>query len=104
MSAVLAFEPAAEADCSALMDMYVQLYQAVPLNHGLTPHVTIAYYRPDENGYGEDVTRALQQVIDEVNAAYRGREIVLSMDALRYCCFTDMNHYCSKAEMMRLRD
>jgi len=102
-SAVLAFEPAAEEDCAALMDMYERLHAVIPIAHKLTPHVTIGYYRPDENGYGADVTQALQDAIDLVNARYRDKEIVLSVrhPHLRYSCFTDMNTYCTREDMLR---
>ncbi|MBR2942444.1 MAG: leucine-rich repeat protein [Clostridia bacterium] len=95
-SVVLVFEPVCRDDWEPLNDMYMRLQRVEPLSYMLTPHVTLAYYRPDAHGYGADVTQALQQVMDEANGIFVGREIELPLSSLRYSCFTDMNHYCTR--------
>ena len=88
-SIVLGFEPLEEADCAALMGLYDAFQQVVPLSYALTPHVTLAYYRPTDADHD-----ALQRLADALDAA--NRELtprVLPLINPRYSTFTDMNHY-----------
>ena len=88
-SVVLGFEPVDEENCAALMGLYEAFQQVVPLGYALTPHVTLAYYRPTEGG--EDALRRLRAAIAAANQGMAGRTIALRDP--RYCTFTDMNHY-----------
>lgn len=89
-SVVMGFAPDSEADCAALMRLYERFHAVQPLGWGLTPHATLAYYRPGE--YDERAVNALRDVFRE-NAALPPLEITLQPELLRVSCFTDMNHY-----------
>lgn len=106
-SVVLCFEPASEADCAALMALYERLQSVVHLGYRLTPHVTLAYYRPaqtlreEERGtiYGSGVTDALRAAFEQIG--FRGGEVLLRKENLRYCCFADMSIYMDRQTMIR---
>lgn len=89
-SVVMGFAPETEADCAALMGLYERFHAVHPLSWGLTPHVTLAYYRPGE--YGGDAKAALREAFRQ-SAAMSPVEIVLQPDRLRVSRFSDMNHY-----------
>ena len=89
-SVVLGFEPVTEQDCHLLMSLYEQFHDLVPLSWGLTPHVTLAYYKPGE--YHQDTIDALQQAINDADAL-PPVEVELSMNDLLYAEFSDMNTY-----------
>lgn len=89
-SVVMGFAPDTEADCAALMGLYERFHAVQPLGWGLTPHATLAYYRPGE--YDEGTVAALREVFRE-NAALPPLEITLHPELLRVSRFTDMNHY-----------
>lgn len=88
-SVVLGFEPVDEACCAALMGLYGAFEQVVPLGYPLTPHVTLAYYRPT-TGDGE-MLRLLRKALADVQERITPRTLTLAHP--RYCTFTDMNHY-----------
>lgn len=88
-SVVLGFEPASEADCAALMELYERFQGVVRLNYPLTPHVTLAYYRPGD--YGPEGLRLLRGALEEINRALPAFELRLAEPVYR--CFDDMNHY-----------
>lgn len=88
-SVVLGFEPASEADCAALMELYERLQGVVRLNYPLTPHVTLAYYRPGD--YGEAGLQILRGALAEVNRELPACELRLAEPVYRR--FVDMNHY-----------
>lgn len=88
-SVVLVFEPLDEDNCWPLMQMHERLQAVVPLSYPLTPHITLAYYRPGT--IDAQATARLQQVFDESNV--RDRSIHLDVQRLSACTFTDMNHY-----------
>lgn len=88
-SVVLGFEPVSEEDCAALMGLYGAIEQVVPVGYPLTPHVTLAYYRPIAGG--EDMLCLLRKALAEVQGSMTPRTLTLSQP--RYCAFTDMNHY-----------
>lgn len=89
-SVVTGFAPVSEEDCEILMKLYEYFHSVVPLNWGLTPHATLAYYKPGT--YGQEAIDALQSVIREAEQL-PPIEAALSFADLRYATFTDMNHY-----------
>lgn len=89
-SVVLGFAPATEMDCLQLMSLYETFHTVVPLNYGLTPHVTLGYYKPGE--YGWETVSALNHVIREAEKL-PPIELTLCLDQLHYRRFSDMNHY-----------
>lgn len=89
-SVCLGFSPDAEADCTALMAMHASYQAVVALNYPLTPHVTLAYYKPGTYG-PEDVTR-LTEALREINELPKIR-ITVDAACLHYYTFTDMNTY-----------
>ena len=88
-SVVLVFEPEDEANCRALMEMHARLQAVVPLSYPLTPHVTLAYFRP--GAIDAEQTARLQAVFDAAQTG--GRIMHLDVARLNACTFTDMNHY-----------
>ena len=88
-SVVLVFEPEDEDNCRALMQMHERLQSVVPLAYPLTPHVTLAYYRPGR--IDASAAAWLQRVMDESDVD--GRIMHLDAARLNVCTFTDMNHY-----------
>ncbi|MBQ4579690.1 MAG: hypothetical protein IJA83_03435 [Clostridia bacterium] len=89
-SLCLGFAPDTDADCAALMGMHARFQDVVALNYPLTPHVTLAYFKPGT--YGPDEVSQLASALREINAMAR---VHLSLDAqaLHYYRFTDMNTY-----------
>lgn len=88
-SIVLVFEPVDEENCRPLMEMHARLQDVVPLSYPLTPHVTLAYYRPGTIS-PEQIAR-LQAVFD--TADVKDHIMHLDINRLNACTFTDMNHY-----------
>ena len=86
-SIALGFAPDTEADCAALMGMHARFQDVVALNYALTPHVTLAYYKP-----GTYDTDALAEALQAINTL---ENVHISVDAacLHYYRFTDMNTY-----------
>jgi len=72
------------------MGMHARFQEVVALNYPLTPHVTLAYFKPGT--YGPDEVSQLASALREINAMAR---VHLSLDAqaLHYYRFTDMNTY-----------
>lgn len=89
-SMVLGFEPADEESCQRMMEYYELLQQVVFLNYPLTPHVTVAYYKPCRIEIEQ--VKKLQEVIDWVNTQ-ESIEVTLSTKMLEYQIFSNMNHY-----------
>ncbi len=89
-SVALGFAPDTEEDCAVLMGMHARYQQVVALNYPLTPHVTLAYYRP--GAYGPEHTSRLAEALDIINAL---PPVHLTLDAaqLHYYRFEDMNTY-----------
>ncbi len=89
-SVCLGFAPDTEEDCSRLMSMHAAYQDVVALNYPLTPHVTLAYFRP--GSYGPDEVAQLAAALAEINALPKIR---IEMDAhcLHYYTFQDMNTY-----------
>ena len=86
-SVALGFAPDTEADCAAIMGMHARFQDVVALNYPLTPHVTLAYYKP-----GVYDTAALAEALRAVNALEKVR-ITVDVRRLHYYRFTDMNTY-----------
>lgn len=89
-SLVMGFTPETEADCAALMGLYERFHAAAPLAWGLTPHVTLAYYRPGE--YGKDAVDALRRALAETDQLPPLR-LTLAPERLFFRRFSDMNRY-----------
>lgn len=89
-SLVMGFAPETEADCAALMGLYERFHAVVPITWGLTPHATLAYYKPGR--YGPETVDALNAAIREAEALPPLR-LTLSPDRLFHRRFSDMNHY-----------
>ena len=86
-SVALGFAPDTEADCAAIMGMHTRFQDVVALNYPLTPHVTLAYFKPGTYG-----TAALENALREINALEKVR-ITVDAACLHYYHFTDMNTY-----------
>lgn len=88
-SIVLGLMPADEETGYALEEMYRALEAVVPLGYALTPHITMAYFRPGSY-FPYEVSR-LKQVLGPVEL-----EVELQMKNLHYREFWDMNHYAER--------
>ncbi|MBR3763551.1 MAG: hypothetical protein IKK57_03250 [Clostridia bacterium] len=89
-SVALGFAPDTEADCAAIMTLHARCQDVVRLNYPLTPHVTLAYYKPGH--YGPEMVAALREALAQINALPPVR-LALSANDLHYRRFSDMNHY-----------
>ncbi len=89
-SVALGFAPDTEEDCAALMALHARFQAIVPLNYPLTPHVTLAYYRP--GSYGCEMIDTLAGALQRINSL-PPVHLALDADALHYRRFSDMNHY-----------
>ena len=89
-SVALGFAPETEEDCARIMALHARFQQVVALSYPLTPHVTLAYYRP--GSYGRDMVDALAESLRQINALPPVR-LFLSAEMLHYRRFSDMNHY-----------
>lgn len=85
-SIVLGLAPADEDSWRRLDEMYMALEEVVPLNRALTPHITMAYYRP--GSYTVYDMKCLKQALEPVE-----RKVQLNMKDLVLQTFTDMNSY-----------
>lgn len=85
-SIVLGLAPADESSWHRLDEMYMALESVVHLGYGLTPHITMAYFRPGT--YSMERVQRLSAVLRDVEM-----DITLNMKDLVLQVFTDMNHY-----------
>ena len=92
-SMVLGFEPIDEESCQRMMEYYERFQEIVYLNYPLTPHVTVAYFKPCRIEIEQ--VKQLQHVIDWVNMQ-EPIEVILSTNMLQYQVFFNMNHYVGK--------
>lgn len=85
-SIVLGLIPADDDSRERLGRMYRELERVRPLGYALTPHITLAYYRPGTYDPGAlmQLRSALRPV--ELEVSLRMEELVLQE-------FSDMNHY-----------
>ena len=89
-SVALGFAPDAEADCAALMAMHADYQSVVALDYPLTPHVTLAYFRP--GSYAPEAVTALAEALAAINALPKVH-IAVDAGCLHYYTFEDMNTY-----------
>ena len=89
-SIVLGLAPADEDSWHRLDEMYAALESVVHLGYALTPHITMAYFRPGT--YTQYDLNCLRPALHPV-----GLEVALSFEGLSYQEFWDMNHYEAKA-------
>jgi len=85
-SVVLLLEPADDLAWQNLDALYQRFQQVHELPYALTPHITLAYYRP--GCYGPEETDVLRQAMRQVNL-----EFSLSTDLLVLQDFESMNDY-----------
>lgn len=85
-SIVLGLAPADGESWQRLDELYLALEEAVPLGYGMTPHITIAYFRPG--------ILHPQQLL-QLKKALKPVEwdVTLEMEKLVYQEFTGMNQY-----------
>ena len=89
-SVALGFAPDTEADCAALMAMHGDYQAVVALDYPLTPHVTLAYFKP--GSYAPADVARLAETLREINALPRVH-ITVDAGCLHYYTFEDMNTY-----------
>ena len=85
-SIVLGLAPADERTWCSLDEMYTELDSVVHLGYALTPHITMAYFKPGT--YTQYDLSYLRQALNPVELA-----VELRMEKLHYQVFQDMNHY-----------
>ena len=85
-SIVLGAEPADDTSRERLSRMYAQLHPVVPLNYALTPHITLAYFRP--GCYTQADLAPLREALKAVDLTFS-----LRMENLVFQNYSDMNHY-----------
>lgn len=85
-SIVLGLVPVDEENWKKLDEMYMKLESIVPLGYALTPHITMAYFRPGI--YEQEDIQKLAAVLKKIEM-----EVTLCMKDLVLQNFTDMNHY-----------
>lgn len=88
-SIVLGLVPADEETWSRLDEMYTALESVVPLGYALTPHITMAYFKPGT--YTQYDLNCLRHALHHVEI-----DIPLILKNLVYQEFWDMNHYARK--------
>lgn len=85
-SIVLGLVPADEASWRRLDEMYTALESVVHLGYALTPHITMAYFKPGT--YSQYDLNYLRRVLHPVDM-----ELELKMDDLKFQNFIHMNAY-----------
>lgn len=85
-SIVLGLRPADEDSWRRLDEMYLTLESVVPLGYALTPHITMAYFKPGT--YSQYDLNCLRKALHPVEM-----ELELSMDNLEHQTFVHMNAY-----------
>ncbi len=85
-SIVLGLAPADEESRQRLSEMYTRLESVVSLGYALTPHITMAYFKPGT--YGPEQAGRLSAAIKKVEL-----DVTLYMKNLVLQNFTDMNNY-----------
>ena len=85
-SIVLGLAPTDQETALHLDAMYTALESVVPLGYGLTPHITMAYFRP--GSYSAAQLQVLRNVLCPIEL-----ELQLDLSKLVYQRFSDMNHY-----------
>lgn len=85
-SLVLGLEPEDGESEQSLGQMYQQLESVIPLGYALTPHITLAYFRPGT--YGPEQLSRLRAVLKPIKLT-----VELKAENLVLQNFEDMNHY-----------
>lgn len=85
-SIVLGLAPADEDSSRRLNELYCGLEKELTLGYGLTPHITLAYFKPGT--YSAQEIAKLRSALRPVEL-----EVTLSMQNLVFQEFSDMNHY-----------
>lgn len=88
-SIVVGYEPASAQEYDALMALYHRFDAICHLPYPLTPHVTLAYYRP--GSVDSQTADALSQTCRLLSR--EKNELVLDSSHLYYAEFADMDHY-----------
>lgn len=88
-SIVLGFQPCSETDCNHLMHLYERMEEIVPLGYPLTPHITLAYFRPGM--YDSLIVKNLDNVFKILSE--KEFAIEFATKDLIYQEFYNMNHY-----------
>lgn len=88
-SIVLGLVPADEESWYRLDELYTALESVVYLGYALTPHITMAYFKPGI--WSQYDMNYLRQALHPVE-----QEVELRLEDLHYQVFRDMNHYESK--------
>lgn len=88
-SIVLGLMPEDEVSWHRLDEMYQTLETIVPLGYAMTPHITMAYFKPGTwSAYDLNCLKHALHPVDW--------KVELYMENLRYQEFCDMNHYENK--------
>lgn len=85
-SIVLGLAPADEDSWNRLDRMYTELESVAHLGYALTPHITMAYFRPGK--YSQEQVQKLSAVLRKVDM-----DVTLYTNDLVLQNFSDMNHY-----------
>ncbi len=85
-SIVLGAAPVDKASGERLSRMYTLLHKVVPLDYPLTPHITLAYFRPGIYSQKDLVSLRKALCPVELQFALHPEKLVLQS-------FSDMNHY-----------
>ena len=85
-SIVLGLAPADQETAFRLDALYTAMESIVPLGYGLTPHITMAYFRPGRYFPGQ--LRSLQNALHPIEL-----ELELHLDQIVHQTFTYMNLY-----------
>ncbi|MEQ2424227.1 hypothetical protein [Enterocloster hominis (ex Hitch et al. 2024)] len=88
-SVVLGLEPYSNPDCDKLMDLYECLERIYPVGYQMTPHITLAYYKPGI--YQDDDIKKLKEAFDFLSNETFVMEF--TSESLKCQDFCDMNHY-----------
>jgi len=88
-SIVLGLIPADEDSWRRLDEMYMALEPVATLGYALTPHITIAYFKP--GSYSQYDLNCLRKALHPIDL-----DVELKLKNLVYQEFMDMNHYESK--------
>lgn len=85
-SIVLGLRPADAGSWQRLDGLYTALNAVKPLDYAMTPHVTLAYFRP--GAYSAEAIEPLRRALRPV-----ALDVTLHMKNLVLQDFSDMNHY-----------
>jgi hypothetical protein len=72
------------------MALHKRFQRVVALNYPLTPHVTLAYYRPGM--YGPETVADLRRALEKISKLPKV-QLSLTAETLHYRVFRDMQRY-----------